>query len=121
EGHHVTPEWQLVVARSSVAGANGNWLQGVVILQHGGQWRGLPGELECVEYVGQSVGEHDRGAIADLEMQVRAARGAGTAHVGDMVSACDTVARAYRDAVLVQVGVDGEAPVTDVDHHPVAA
>ena len=65
------------------------------MLEDVGQWWSLTGEFESVEHVGHTVGEHDRGAIADLEMQVGAARGAGAAHIGDMVSALDPFTRAH--------------------------
>ena len=78
ECNHVASEREFVAARSGAFGGDGDRLEGVVIREHVDEGRGLSGELECVEYVGHSVGDDDRRVIRDLEMKVRASSGRPT-------------------------------------------
>ena len=72
KGNHVASEREFVAARSGAFGGDGDRLEGVEIGQHVDQGRGLARELECVEYVGHSVGDDDRRAIRHLEVKVGA-------------------------------------------------
>ena len=84
------------MARSGALGSDRDRLEGVVIGKHVGKRRGLPGELESVEYVRHPVGEDNRRAICHLEVQMWAAGGARAARFGDVLPAGDPVARVSR-------------------------
>ena len=55
-----------------------------------------------------------------MEVQVRFGRAAAVADLAENVAAAHAVAGVDGDAVLLEVGVDGEAAAADVLHHPIA-
>ena len=81
----------------------------------------MAGQLERVEDVGQPVTDQDRGAVRHLEVQVRSARRARAAHLGDVSPTGDPIAGSHRDASRLQVRIDPEPPLTEIEHDAIAA
>ena len=58
--------------------------------------------------------------VHEMEVQVRLVRAAAVADLAEDVAAAHAVAGVDSDAVLLEVGVDGEATAADVLHHLIA-
>src|SRR3954471_12675104 len=99
----------------------GNRLERVVIGQDLSEWRHLPGQLEGVEDVRETVTGGDRGSIGYLEMQVGSSRGARAAHLGYHLPLPNPITGLHHHAARLQMGIDGKMSVAEIEHDAVAA